>query len=417
MKKMYQVRPRNATGNSVAQLPLPLEDFVDGVREDIEALAGDCGLFLILRIMEAERERLCGARYAHDGDRRAFRHGFQDGYVVFAGRKVDVKRPRVVSVAGKEIPLPTYRRFQRDGRMQRAVSTKIVHGLTARKYEKVLEDLVEGYGVKKSSVSRHFIRATANELQTLMERSLSDLSLCALMLDGIEFAGVVLIVALGVDASGKKHILGLWQGSTENAVVCKALLDDLIRRGLDPKNRILIAIDGSKALRKAVENVFGKDACVQRCRLHKRRNVRDHLPPEHQTDIDRRLRAAYQMREYREAKQSLLTVVRHLERLNPSAARSLQEGLEETLTVNKLGLPEVLRQSFSTTNLIESAFSIVRNVTRNVTRWQGGDHVQRWAAAGLLFAEKKFRRVKGYRFMRQLVEALRPGLDEMEKAA
>ena len=301
--------------------------------------------------------------------------------------------------------------------MQRAVSTKIVHGLTARKYEKVLEDLVEGYGVKKSSVSRHFIRATANELQTLMERSLSDLSLCALMLDGIEFAGVVLIVALGVDASGKKHILGLWQGSTENAVVCKALLDDLIRRGLDPKNRILIAIDGSKALRKAVENVFDKDACVQRCRLHKRRNVRDHLPPEHQTDIDRRLRAAYQMREYREAKQSILTVVRHLERLNPSAARSLQEGLEETLTVNKLGLPEVLRQSFSTTNLIESAFSIVRNVTRNVTRWQGGDHVQRWAAAGLLFAEKKFRRVKGYRFMRQLVEALRPGLDEMEKAA
>ena len=417
MKKMYQVRPKKAAGISLPQLLLPLEDFVDGVREDIEALAGDCGLFLMLKIMEVERERLCGARYAHDGNRRAFRHGFQDGYVVFAGRKVDLKRPRAMSVSGKEIPLSTYRRFQRDGRMQRAVSNKIVHGLSTRKYEEVLEDLVEGYGVRKSSVSRHFIRATANELQTLVEGPLSDLSLCALMLDGIEFAGVVLIVALGVDARGKKHVLGLWQGSTENAAVCKALLDDLIHRGFDPKRRMLVVIDGSKALRKAVANVFGEDACVQRCHLHKRRNVRDHLPPEHQADVDRRIRAAYQMRDYRDAKQSLLTVVRHLERMNPSAARSLQEGLEETLNVNKLGLPEIMHQSFSTSNLIESAFSVVRDVTQNVKRWQGGDHVQRWAAAGLLFAERKFRRVKGYRFMRQLVEAIRPGLDETEKAA
>jgi transposase-like protein len=266
-------------------------------------------------------------------------------------------------------------------------------------------------------VSRHFVRATARQLQQLCERRLENLKLVALLIDGIEFAGRTLIVALGVDENGRKHGLGLWQGATENATVAKALLEDLVERGLDMERRYLVVMDGSKALRAAVERVLGERAEVQRCQIHKRRNVKEHLPEPCRAQYDRQIRVAYAMSGYAEAKQALERIWRQLSDVNPSAARSLEEGMEETLTLHRLGLSPLLRRSLSTTNVIESCLSTVRHVARNVKRWQGGDHVARWAAAGLLEAEKKFRRVKGYRELKELNRILNPELHSQAQVA
>ena len=269
--------------------------------------------------------------------------------------------------------------------------------------------VLSGYGIRKSSVSRHFVRATAEQLRQLCERRLEELKLVTLLIDGIEFAGQVMVVALGVDEDGAKHVLGLWQGATENAVVVKELLEDLVERGLDPQRRYLFVLDGSKALRAGVERVFGEQAEVQRCQFHKVENVVAHLPEGCRADWRRRLRNAYAMTEYAAAKAALEKLWRQLCEINPSAARSLEEGMEETLTVHRLGVGSLLRRTLATTNAIESCLSTVRHVARNVKRWQGGDHIARWTAAGLLEAEKKFRRVKGYRELAALAKKLNPG--------
>jgi transposase-like protein len=295
---------------------------------------------------------------------------------------------------------------------------QMVLGISSRNYEEAIESFISGYGIKKSSISRHFVKATAEQMREFMERDLSGLELCAIFIDGIEFKGHLLVVSMGLDKEGKKHILGLWQGATENSTVCNNLLNDIERRGLDMNRDYLFALDGSKALRSAVTRKFGSDVLVQRCQQHKRRNVRDHLPPEHQESIDARIGAAYNMADYDKAKQSLDLTIRYLERLNPSAAVSLKEGLEETLTLHKLGVTGLLRKTLSTTNPIESCFSITRAITKRVKRWSGGDMVQRWAVAALLRAEKKFKRVKGYREIPKLIAALRQkNLDKKEVAA
>jgi transposase-like protein len=255
-------------------------------------------------------------------------------------------------------------------------------------------------------------------MREFLERSLSGFNLCAIFIDGIEFKGEHLIVALGIDRTGHKQILGLWQGATENAAICGNLLEDLQRRGLDTGKDYLFVLDGSKALRSAVTRMFGKDAEVQRCQQHKRRNVKAHLSPEHQTTIDARIRAAYNMVNYEDAKKSLELTVRYLERLNPSAARSLAEGLEETLTVHRLRVDGLLRKTLASTNPIESCFSITRTITGRVKRWRKGDMVQRWAVTALLRAESKFRRVKGYKEIPQLLAVLHnKSIDRKEVAA
>jgi putative transposase len=302
--------------------------------------------------------------------------------------------------------------------MNSAVMKHLILGISSRNYEEAIESFISGYGIKKSSISRHFVKATAEQMREFMERDLSGLELCAIFIDGIEFKKQMLVVALGLDKTGKKHILGLWQGATENATVCSNLLDDIERRGLDMSKNYLFVLDGSKALRSAVAKKFGSDVLVQRCQQHKRRNVREHLPPEHQEAIDARIRAAYNMTDYDKAKESLELTVKYLERLNPSAAASLKEGLEETLTVHKLGVSGLLRKTLSTTNPIESCFSVTRTVTGRVKKWNGGDMVQRWAVAALLRAEKKFKRVKGYREIPKLITALQQkNLDKKEVAA
>jgi transposase-like protein len=302
--------------------------------------------------------------------------------------------------------------------MRGSVMKNMVLGISSRNYEEAVESFVKGYGIKKSSVSRHFVKATAEQMREFMERDLSGLELCAIFIDGIEFKGQLLVVAIGLDKDGRKHMLGLWQGATENQAICMNLLEDLARRGLDMTKDYLFVLDGSKALRSAVAKMFGKDIVVQRCQQHKRRNVRGHLPEEHQEAIDARIRTAYKMAEYDKAKESLELTIRYLERLNPDAARSLREGLEETLTIHKLGVTGLLRKTLSTTNPIESCFSVTRTITGRVKRWHGGDMVQRWAVAALLRAESKFRRVKGYKEIPELLLTLKTkSLERKEVAA
>ncbi len=399
------------------RLPLPLAEVWEELQADVERLAGEAGLQILSAILQDEVRQRVGPPYRPDPASGARRWGSQPGYVVFGGQKIGIERPRVRTQEGQEVELENYRRLQQDGRMQRAVAERIVCGLSTRKYRRAVQMVLSGYGIRKSSVSRHFVRATAEQLRQLCERRLEALKLVALLIDGIEFAGQVMVVALGVDEDGAKHVLGLWQGATENAVVVKELLEDLVERGLDPKRRYLFVLDGSKALRAGIERVFGSQAEVQRCQIHKIRNVIDHLPEGCRADWRRRLQNAYAMTDYAAAKAALEKLWRQLCEINPSAARSLQEGMEETLMLHRLGVGSLLRRTLSSTNVIESCLSTVRHVARNVKRWQGRDHIARWTAAGLLDAEKKFRRVKGYRELRELARKLNPGLHSQQQVA
>jgi transposase-like protein len=398
-------------------LPLPLVEVWEELQLAVEHLTGLAGLKIIRAVIEDEVTRRVGPRHQPDPGSRCLRWGQQPGYVVFAGQKVAVERPRVRTRQGEEVPLDSYARLQHDGRRQRAVREGIVAGLTSRNYQRAVQSVLEGYGIEKSSVSRQFVQASAAQLKKLCEKKLDGLDLVAILIDGIHLGQQVLAVALGIETSGKKHVLGLWQGATENTTVVKELLEDLVARGLHAEKRYLFVIDGAKALRAAVERVFGERAAVQRCQIHKRRNVKEHLPKSAQGDTDRRIRNAYAMTSYAEAKAELEKIFRQLERINPSAARSLEEGLEETLTVHRLGVGTLLRRTLASTNPIESCLSTVERVARNVKRWRTGNHALRWTATGLLEAERTFRKVKGYRELQILQRKLNPSLTQQEQVA
>ncbi len=405
-------------GRVVLELPLPVAEVLSGMTEAVESLSREAGLMVVSALLEDECERIAGPKNSRNPLRTANWWGGDLRPVYFDKQKVVIERPRLRGKDNREIPLSTYEAFRDPKGMRRHVMKNLVLGISSRNYKEAVESVVKGYGIKKSSVSRHFVEATAEQMREFMERNLSGLDLCAIFMDGIEFKGHLLVVALGLDIRGKKHVIGIWQGATENAEVCKGLLEDMARRGLDMTKAYLFILDGSKALRSAVARMFGSDAQVQRCQVHKRRNVKEHLPVEHQSAIDARIGAAYKMMDYDKAKASLDLTVKYLERLNPSAAASLREGLEETLTVHKLGIAGLLRKTLSTTNPIESCFSVTRTITGRVKRWRGGDMAQRWAVAALLRAERKFRRVQGYREIPKLVAVLQQkDLDRKEAAA
>jgi transposase-like protein len=394
----------------VVALSRPVAEVIAGVGEEIERLTGEAGLLIMKAVMDAEVESLAGPKGRHDPRRQATRWTSQGGYVVLAGKKLNVTRPRVRTVAGTEVGLRSYERFQSPARRTRSITRKLLNGISTRKYERAVEDFTDGYGISRSAVSRELIAATSGSLRKLCERRVDEIGrLVVLMIDGKEIDGECVVTALGVDSTGKKHVLGLVQGSTENSTVVQHLLDDLVERGLDTTQRMLIVLDGSKALRKAVRKTFGDGSPVQRCQVHKRRNVKEHLPPEYQAGADQRIRTAYAMKDFASAKAQLEKTVDWLEGINPSAAGSLREGLDETLTLHRLGLPVALRKSFETTNLIESAFSVAEEVGRRVKRWRGGDMRLRWTAAGLLTAEGQFRRVRGCKLMPKLLAALDAG--------
>ena len=401
----------------LVQVPLPMVEVWEELQTQVEELTGQAGLRIIGAILENEVTRRVGPPHHPDSASNAMRWGRQPGYVIFSGRKVSVERPRVRTRDGEEVELNSYARMQHGGRRQRAIREGIVAGLSSRNYRRAVQSVVDGYGIEKSSVSREFVQASAAQLKELCEKKLSDLDLAAILIDGIHLGKQVLVVALGIEISGEKHVLGLWQGATENTTVVKELLEDVVARGLNAERRYLFVIDGAKALRAGIERVFGERAEVQRCQIHKRRNVKEHLPKSAQGATDRRIRNAYAMRDYAAAKAELEKIFRQLERINPSAARSLEEGLEETLTVHRLGVGALLRQSLSSTNPIESCFSMVEKVARNVKRWREGKQVLRWAATGLIEAQKKFRRVKGFRELEVLQRKLNPSLTQQEQVA
>lgn len=423
MRKTYQGTPSKSNqkfevlgnGKLLVEMPLPMVEVWEELQAQVEQLTGQAGLQIIGTILEGEVARRVGPPHRPDPTSSCVRWGRQPGYVVFGGQKVSIPRPRVRTREGEEVTLDSYARLQHDGRRQRAVREGIVAGLTTRNYQRAVESVLEGYGIEKSSVSREFVQASAAQLQELGERKLGELDLVAVLIDGIEIGKQVLLVALGIASSGQKHVLGLWQGATENTTVAKSLLEDLVARGLKPDRRYLFVIDGAKALRAAIEKVFGKQAEVQRCQVHKRRNVKDHLPQNCQKDYDRRIRNAYALTNYAEAQAELEKIVRQLERINPSAAHSLEEGLEETLTVHRLGVDGLLRRTLSSTNAIESCLSTVERVTRNVKRWREGDQSLRWTATGLLEAERRFNRIKGYRQLGTLNHRLNPSMAQREE--
>lgn len=426
MKKEYRTMGRKSNGKIrevsggvvKLEIPLPIAEIMLGIPQAIEKLSREVGLELMMATMQDEGLKIAGKRGFKNPERTANWWGSDLGSVCYDGQKMLIEHPRLRGKDSKEIPLKTYKAFQSPEGMRDLVSRRMVLGLSSRNYEEAVEGFLKGYGIKKSSVSRHFIKATAQQMREFLERDLSALELCAIFIDGIQFKGHLLIVALGLDLSGRKHILGLREGATENTEVCMGLLEDMARRGLPSDKDYLFVLDGAKALRSAVIRMYGSNVAVQRCQQHKRRNVADHLPVEHQEAIDARIRAAYNMKTYEQAKQSLELTVKYLERLNPSAAVSLKEGFEETLTVHKLGIENLLRKTLCTTNPIESCFSVTRTVTGRVKRWRGGDMVQRWAVASLLRAEKKFRRIKGYKEIPKLLVALKKRkLDGKEEAA
>ena len=426
MKKRYRNMQKKANGkvreisdgNVLLELPLSVAGVIASLPKVIRELAQEAGLLLMLAAMNAECEMIAGCKNSRNPLRAANWWGSDIGPVYYDKQKVAIERPRLRGKNNKEIPLATYQAFQDPSGIRNSVMKNMILGISSRNYEETVESFVKGYGIKKSSVSRHFVKATAKQMREFMEKDLAGLDLVAIFIDGIAFKGHLIVVALGLDKGGKKHVLGLWQGATENATVCTSLLEDIARRGLNTGKDYLFVLDGSKALRSAVAKMFGTNVTVQRCQQHKRRNVLAHLPKEHQHSIDARISAAYKMADYDAAKKSLELTMRYLEKLNPSAAASLKEGLEETLTVHKIGVNGLLRKTLQTTNPIESCFSVSRTITGRVKRWRGDDMVQRWAVASLLRAEKKFRRVKGYKEIPKLIAALQQiSIDRKEAAA
>ncbi len=321
-----------------------------------------------------------------------------------------VSRPRVRSVEGREIKLPSWREWSARDPLETRALEQMVLGVSTRGYARSLEPLpaaVAARGTSKSAVSERFVYGTERKLGELLGRDLHGLKLVALMIDGVHFGEHVVLAAVGVDERGYKHVLGLREGATENAAAVKALLADLAERGLDTGRALLVVIDGAKALHKAVAEVFGRRALIQRCREHKKRNVTEALPERLRAGVRSAMVQAYVARDAKRARRLLETLARQLEHQHPGAAASLREGLEETLTVMRLELPENLERILSSTNLIENLFSRVREIGRRVKRWQSGTMVLRWTAAGVIEAERGFRKLAGYRALPTLVAALR----------
>ena len=391
------------------QRHLPLIDLLVDTRSELMELAVSSGLKVLTTMLEEDRTALCGPRYQHQPERHASRAGTVSSEVILGGRKVAIRRPRVRR-GDVEMPLPTFQVMAGNDPLNRRIVEQMLVGVATRQYARSLEPLpatIVTRGTSKSAVSRRFVAKTRAQLEAWQSQPLDGLDLVGLLLDGVHVGEHCLIVALGLAADGEKHALGLWEGSTENATLCQSLLANLQSRGLRTDRSLLVILDGSKALRKAVRDLFGDVALVQRCQVHKLRNVLDHLPERQRTSAKAILQRAYRSAAVATARRLLTDLARRLETDHPSAAESVREGLDETLTVLGLNLPETLRRSLTTTNAAESLISRTRHVKRNVTRWRGGQMVVRWVAAGVLEAVKGFRRLKGHKAMPQLVAALR----------
>jgi putative transposase len=394
-----------------------LEAFAARMREGLLAASVAIGLDVMGELVDAEVTEKAGPEGKHDPSRTAYRHGTEAGKVTLGGRRIPVRRPRVRTVADdngieREVHLESYDTFASVDLLADHMVASMLAGLSGRRYRSALEpvgDAVEqaASGASQSAVSRRFVAATAERLAEFRSRPLDDQRWLICFIDGFDFAGHTMVGALGVTTDGTKVPLGVVEGSTENTAVVRHLITGLRDRGLDASEGILFVLDGGKALATAVRDVFGDQAVIARCRLHKERNVMDHLPEAERPWVRRKLRAAWANPNADEAEGALKALAGQLERVIPDAAASLREGLTDTLTVTRLGITGSLLKTVMSTNPVESMIDIVREHARNVKRWQDGDMRLRWAAAGMLAAANQFRRVKGYRQLPQLARALR----------
>jgi putative transposase len=416
MKKVLATKV--VTTLQATESPLPpriqeaLGELVGAAREGLLALSVGVGLGVVHELMELEVDEVVGPKGKHNPDRVAVRHGHEAGSMTLGGRRVAVRRPRMrAAVDERELPVESYEYFADRDPLTRAVMDRMLAGVSTRKFARVGEPVggeVEeaSSSTGKTAVSDMFIQRTRTALGELMSRRLDDVRLAVMMLDGLEIADRTHVVALGITTDGVKIPLGLWEGSTENATLARALLADLVDRGLDPEQAILFVIDGAKALRRAIKDVFGEHALVHRCHRHKERNVTDLLPERDRGTVRTRIRAAWSLADPLLAEQRLQLLASELDQTWPDAAGSLREGIDDTLTLMRLGITGNLATTLCSTNPCESMIEIVRYTQRNVKRWQDGDMRKRWTAAGMLVAEQQFRRIIGYRDLATLLIAI-----------
>lgn len=412
-RNVHVVAQEQAT--RVADLPeevsLALADIAAVAKEGLLAMSVAAGMAVLATLFEAEITAAAGVKGKHNPERTAVRHGTGKGSVTLGGRRVEVTRPRARTLDGHELPLQAYSEFAADDLLSQVVLERMLAGVATRRHAQIAEPigkavLESSTSTGRSAVSRRFVKETETALAELLARDLTEAKIKVLMLDGEHMAGRCVIVALGITADGTKLPVGLWDGATENKTVVKAMLADLVSRGLSADDGLLVVIDGAKALRAGVQEVFGDLAAVQRCTLHKRRNVGDHLPDREKAWVDAKLVKAFNHPDPDLGLRNAKHLAGLLDKAHPGAANSLREGLEEMFTVSHLGVDGRLSKTLVTSNPVESMISIARTTNRNVTRWRDGHMVLRWTAAGMLNAERSFRRIKGYKQMPQLVAAL-----------
>jgi len=393
------------------QLLLPMLDLIENAQAAVDDLIDVMGRATIEAVLLMSAAQVAGPkRQGKKTDREIAYHGSQAGRVALKERQIRVTKPRLRKKAPKpgeagEVEIPAYEAMRKDGRLADRMLEILIAGVSTRRYQHVLPEMAETVGVSKSEVSRETIAAGERLLKALAERDLSGLEILALWIDGLQLGPYHVICAVGVDAGGHKHVLGLREGATENAVVAQALLEDLVGRGLDPKRRYLFVVDGAKALRCAIDTVFGADQPVQRCRNHKLRNVVGHLPEDQHEQAKATLRAAFKL-DAKEGTAKLEQYASWLEHQWPDAAASLREGLDEMFPINRLGLPSVLRRCLGTTNIIDNGHSAARDRMRRVKNWQSGSMALRWTAAAFDAASKGFRRIMGHEHLWMLKAAL-----------
>lgn len=358
--------------------------------------------------LTAELDGLTGKRYQHSDTTSCTRWGSNPGYAFIGNQKLDIKVPRVRDTStGKEVSLKSYKALQNPSVINESVLAMVINGISTRKYEKVVEKIPETFGIKKSTISNKFIVESSKKLKKLMERDLTNEDIVAIFIDGKTFADNEMIVALGVNIPGEKSVLGVIESSTENTLVMKDFLNDLVARGLSTEHEVLFIIDGAKGLSKGIRAVFGEKAIIQRCQWHKRENVVSYLPKEQQSRMRKKLQKAYEQTSYAAAKSALLSLKKELEILNVSAVKSLEEGFEETLTLHRLGLFSVLGTSFKTTNCIESFNKQLQIYMGRINYWKNSSQRQRWFATAALEIEPKLRKVKGHKSLLNLREAMK----------
>lgn len=417
------IRPELISHAAQVQLSLPVANVLHDVRSAFFGLCLNAGKAVLGAMMEAERTALCGPKGVPDARRAAYRGGHTRSWVTLGGRRVAIERPRARTVQAGELALPTFAWAAHEDPLNAATMAAMAARVSTRRYQSTLDPLPAGEAqaaVSRSAVSRRFVALSAERLRQWLARRI-EVAAPVVMIDGIYFEERVVLVALGFDAQGKKHVLGIREGSTEKAAVVRALLSELIERGLDPDTPRLWVIDGAKALRRAITETFGDSALVQRCQEHKRRNVLDHLPEALHASVGRALRDAWDTPDAILAQRQLERLANSLSKNHPGAAASLREGLAETLTLIHLGIDAALYRTLRTTNPIENLNGLIAHYTRNVKRWRDGEMVLRWIGAALHEARRGFRAVRGYRDMKQFVRALaqrvRSGFDVQSKVA